>query len=251
MKSFLFAIMILLSNFVVAQSNTSIIINGNISDWAFPLKYYDAETKLSYSIANNDSALYFCISTTDENTQMRLTRVGFQISIDPKGKKREKFNLVYKPEITIPASGGIAEKPSPEKIKKEFRQKPILVSLSGFPSITDDTYLANTLKGIEFAMDWDTLKRFGIEYKIPFSAIDYDTNAKQLSLGIILMPIEMPSGGLPPQGDTGGGPPSGMSPPTGMPPRQEGEILQGGLNARSDLFMEKKIWTKFKPLISK
>ncbi|MBI3235442.1 MAG: hypothetical protein HYZ42_15630, partial [Bacteroidetes bacterium] len=239
----------LFSTFTVAQTNTKIIIDGNNKDWTFPLKYYDEETRLHYSIANDDSAFYFFIVARDLNTQMRLTRFGFQISIDPKGKKKEKFNLVYKPEMILPQGGGKPEKPSIEKMIMEFKQKLLIVSLNGFIGISDDSYLASNLKSVQFAMDWDTLKALNIEYKIPFSAIGYDTTMKQLSLGIILMPLEMPSGGMQGSGMPSGGMPGGGmggGSPSGMPPSQ-----QGGMNGGGDLFSEKKVWTKFKPLILK
>ncbi|HBF87307.1 MAG TPA: hypothetical protein DDX39_01605 [Bacteroidales bacterium] len=251
MKSIISAIVVLFTTNAIAQTNSTICIDGNISEWNLPLKYYDTETKLCYSIANDDSAFFFCIRATEENTQMRLTKVGFQISVDPKGKKKQKYNLGYKPEMTLPSSDRSSEKPSPEKMKKGFKQKLMYAYLSGFKGITDDTYLVNNLKSVQFAMNWDTLNFLNIEYKIPFSVIDYDTTVNQLSLGIILFAMEMPSGGMQPPSNMSGESPSEISPPSGMTPPQGGGMPQRGMNNMSDMFSEKKVWTKFKNLIVK
>jgi len=242
MKRLLFAFVIFFCSNGVAQTKQPIIIDGKINDWPLPLLYYNAETKLSYSIRNDDSAFYFCIRATEETTQMRLARVGFQLSIDPNGKKKQKFNLVYKPETKMGPGGGSKGKPLTETLKNEFRQKLLLVSLSGFTGIANETYISKDLKTLRFAMDWDSLNMLNIEYKVPFSAIGYDTTMKQLSFGIILFAMQMPSGGMQTPDGMGGSPPSGMSMPQGNRMPTEG---------MNDMFSEKIIWTKFKALIRK
>jgi hypothetical protein len=245
MKKFLLPFVILFSTNCIAQTKQPIIIDGKINDWSLPLQYFNAETKLNYSITNDDSAFYFCIRATEENTQMRLTQFGFQLSIDPNGKKKQKFNLIYKPERKMSPGGGLNGKPLQETIKNEFRQKLLLVSLNGFTGIANETYISKDMKTVQFAMDWDSSKMLNIEYKVPFSAISYDSTMKQLSFGIILFAMEMPSGGMQPPDGMGSSSPSGISMPqgNGMPP--------GGMNGMNDMFSEKNIWTKFKVLISK
>jgi len=244
MKKILVAITILFSISICAQNKQTIVVDGNLNDWSYPMQYYDSETKLNYSIAYADSAFFFCIQAIEENTQMHLLKVGFQISLDPKGKKKQKFNLVYKPQMMSVKDK--PEKPSIENLKKEFTQKPIIVSLSGFTGIANDTYLTSHLKEIQFAMGWDSLNFLCIEYKIPFSLINYQPTERDASLGIILFAMEMPTVGVQPNGGMRGNPPSDMSPPQGggMPPR-------GGVNSMRDMFVEKKVWTKFNVLNSK
>lgn len=244
----------LFSTAIVAQNNPVAIVDGNVNEWDIPLRYYNSDTKLSYDFKNDDSALYVCIRATEEQTQKRLTQTGFQISLDPKGKKKQKYNLVYQPERTTPLfEGKRASQPSPEQMRSAFKLRPMLVTLSGFKHTVDNTYLADNLKDIQIAMDWDTLGFLNIEYKIPFSEFDYDSTAKHLSLGVILFAMEMPSGGIPRQGNMEGPPPGGGGGMGGMngggPPGGGGRMPQreGDMNAMSDLFSEKKVWIKFKP----
>lgn len=218
-------------------------IDGKIDEWNIPLNYYDDGTKLNYTIINDDSAFYICIRALEESTQMRMLNAGFQISVDPKAKKSQKFNLLFKGNPSLPSNLKSNEIFSLASIRKEFNKINTLVSLSGFKGVEDDTYIASTLQELSFAIKFDTTNSLNIEYKIPFKSIGLNSVEQEISIGIILTSIKSPTEGLP---SMGGMPPSDKQPPNGMPPPQSEGIPTMAMKGNSDMLSEKKVWTKFK-----
>lgn len=239
MKFYLFGLLIVASIFSLAQAKIPTAIDGDLKDWDLPLKYLNSDTKLNYCIVNSDSAFFVSIRVVEEPVIMRIMQSGFQISINTKGKKRQGFDVQFKPENTLTFEPGI--KKDVKNIKDNFIQTPLLVNLHGFTKTKNDIYLASKLQSIQLAMKWDSLNILNIECKIPFAELDYQISEKEIALGIILFAINLPqSMQAPPSGMDG--PPPGMSPPpggSGGPPQNGVEL--------NDLITEKRIWLKVKP----
>jgi hypothetical protein len=239
MKLYLPGVIIIAGLSMSAQSKIPTEIDGDLNDWNLPLRYLNIETKLNYFITNDDSAFYVSIRVVEDQMIMRLLNVGFQISLNPTGKKKEAFDLQFNPQNNISALP--PGKHDIEEIMDKFRQTPIVIRLNGFSKTSDDIYLASTLKSIQFAMNLDSLNILNIECRIPFSEMNYQLSEDEIALGIILFAMEPPSGKMqPPPGMDG--PPAGMSPPQdqGFPPNG-----RTGFEAIS----EKSIWMKIIPMI--
>jgi len=238
MKVFWLGILVLAGLSMSAQSKIPIAIDGDLNDWDLPLRYLNSETKLNYSIVNDDSAFYVSIRVVEESTIMRILRVGFQVSINTEGKKKEAFDIQFKPENN--PSFAPPGKQDMQNAKSKFRETPIIVRLAGFSKTPNDIYLASSLRSIQFAMNWDSLNILNIEYSVPFSEMNYNLSDDEIALGITLFAIELPSGGMqPPPGMDG--PPPGMSPPQGQGfPSQNGEGF-------GEAATERRIWLKVNP----
>ena len=227
--------------------NKEITIDGKGNDWPIPLKNYDSQTQISYSITNDNANLYFCFRTEDLKVQSRLIKMGFQISIDTKGRKSTKNSFLYKPELNISPRERHAGKPLEIGLKTEFKLSPMIVTLKGFANYSKETTLdIRTLKNEAFALDWDSSNVLIIEYKVPFSELAFTPDTTSiLSLGFILPAIEVPSGIMPPPSrGMGGGPPDGegMGEMRPTPDMQNG----GGRPEMGEMTKEKKFWVKFK-----
>ncbi len=202
------------------------------------------DANITYSILNDGEAFYIGIRVGDDATILRITRLGFQVSLDPTGKKKNKHSLVFKPELVWPGGAGRggeqnAERLTMESMRNDFKQKPILVSLSGFPGVKNKEVKLEELPAVAFAMDWEEENILSIEYKIPFAAIGYVPDGKEVSFGITLLAFEMPSGMMRPAGD---GESPRMSPPTGAGGA-------GGMRGRfAEMATEKVVWTKYTPV---
>lgn len=241
MKLFSTIIFMLLFLSSGAQNTLPVIIDANFEDWEIPLQHYDENANITYSILNDGEAFYVGIRVGDDITITRMTRLGFQISLDPTGKKKSKHNLTFKPELVFPGGQGRggernAERPTMESMRKEFNQKQILVSLSGFPGIKNKEVKADELTAVSFAMNWEEEDILSIEYKIPFAAIGYVPDGKEVSVGITLLAFEMPAGMMRPSGE-------GVS--QQMPSANAG----GGARARfAEMASEKVVWAKYTPI---
>ena len=76
------------------QSST-VIVDGNGEDWKFPLRYFDSESKLNYTISNNAENLFICIRTSDKTALTKITQAGMQIWIDTLGKNNKHIGVEF------------------------------------------------------------------------------------------------------------------------------------------------------------
>lgn len=243
------------------QQDTTTGFYDASKNWPQPFKQVDSTTRLYYAVKNDQNAFYFMIAAKDLPTQTRLLKNGFQLHIDPKGKKNHKFNLLFKPEKT-PGHRGGRVKPSFELLKGEFNPATVEVELSGFSNLKNGTFSLKYLDTPKITLNWDTANVLFIEYKVPFTIINYIKTDKMLSWGVILPAPEFaqnnasgrPSG-MPGGRPHGGGMPGGRGPGGGMPsgPPPGGEPPAGGFPPPSssgssnfaDMMKEKAFWVKF------
>lgn len=243
MKSYFIPIFLMFCMGAGAQTTVPVSIDANFDDWVLPLQHYDENANITYSILNDGEAFYIGIRVGDDATIIRMTRLGFQISLDPTGKKKNKHYLVFKPEMVWPGGAGRggdrnAERPNMESLRNDFNQKPILVSLSGFPGVKNKEVNLEQLTAVAFAMNWEEEDILSIEYKIPFAAIGYVPDGKEVSIGITLLAFEMPQGMMRPTGDGE----SRMSSPSGAGGA-------GGIRGRfAEMASEKVVWAKHMPV---
>ena len=71
-----------------------ITIDGKMSEWSNPLRFYDQESGINYSISNDHRNLYLCCTVSNEQMQLKILRSGIEFSIDTLGEK--KFPVILK-----------------------------------------------------------------------------------------------------------------------------------------------------------
>ncbi len=80
-----------------------IVVDGDASDWQLPLVYYDKETKLSFTVSNDSTKLYFCFEAFDQELQTKIVRGGLQIYLDTNGGSGKEISMLYPVPSTIPS----------------------------------------------------------------------------------------------------------------------------------------------------
>lgn len=65
-----------------------VIANGNDEEWEKPLKYINADEKLSYSITNDEVNLYVLLKTSSDQLQSKILRSALTIWVNTTGEKR-------------------------------------------------------------------------------------------------------------------------------------------------------------------
>jgi hypothetical protein len=101
-KFFLFIILIYVS-FSCAEKkyttaswqNNPVNVDGIMSEWPDPLRFYDMDSKLSYSISNDHQNLYFCCTVSSEYLQRKILNSGIDFGIDTLGKKSFGVKISY------------------------------------------------------------------------------------------------------------------------------------------------------------
>lgn len=238
-----------------------VIIDGDMSEWSNPLMFVDKETKLAYSINNDESNIYLCFKAVDEITKMKLLKVGMTISIDTTGKKKQSISINYPLkgegiERQTETPNLIGVKPDMEEIKRKFKQKPQNMVLGGFKSGNGLSMLQNE-NGVVVKLGWDKNNDIFYEMAIPFKSfwkgsLSEINTSKYITLNVILDALEKPNFGGKVR-PSGSGRPSGAGGGTGRPSGSGGRpgggrpSFAGGGNSEefNKLFSEQKLTAKF------
>jgi hypothetical protein len=169
------------SNFIQSVLQTKpIVVDGDASDWQLPLAYYDKETKLSFTVSNDSSKLYFCFEAFDQDLQTKIVRGGLQIYLDTNGGTKKDISMLYPVPSTM-------QHPEPDRsgsygsssdnfdpigaLRRNFyRSQANELQLTGFlPPAAGFVPLKNAF-GIEVHINWDTINNvLNYEAAIPFS----------------------------------------------------------------------------------
>ena len=75
----------------------NITIDGDAKEWGDSLRYYNAEKRLNYSLANTKDTLYMAVRINDRSEHIRVLRAGITLSVNTKGKKKESFSITFPP----------------------------------------------------------------------------------------------------------------------------------------------------------
>jgi hypothetical protein len=75
--------------------DSPIIVDGNISDWGFPLRFSNPEYNMEYEVSNDRNNMYVCVYSKDISVQKRILKSGMIIYFDPKGEKNKNISLVF------------------------------------------------------------------------------------------------------------------------------------------------------------
>lgn len=178
-----------------------ITVDGFANDWPETFRYYDGNTMLQFSIANDSNYFYLCLKANEPMTQRNLLRSGLAIWVDPKGKKKEHAGLVFpmKKEHGAPSPH---ERPeyqdpgAPRRAMNQMKQHVLLTQNSMLlfgltPTGKEEAPIKGNEYGIEAGISWDTLDIMTLEYKIPapllfghgLTAAD---TTKAFSLGLVI-----------------------------------------------------------------
>jgi hypothetical protein len=212
--------------------------DGNSNEWSMPLRFYDKNSKLCYTVTNDSVNLYLCIRATDEQIQMKILRAGMQLWIDTTGKNKQQVGILF-PYTSIgrnappPTEIMQGQKPGINAMMKKFISKYNEMQLIGFkPPIAGLIPLKNDY-GISVGINMDSTNLLVFEAVVPFKTFYKQTlsasdSTKIFGITIIINAMQMPqmsrnttSGDMQSGGNMkgGGGPPNGMQ-GGGGPPMQ-------------------------------
>jgi hypothetical protein len=194
---------------------TPINVDGNLIDWNLPLQYYDEDSKLNYSFANDESNLYICIRAVDLQTQLKMIKGGMNVWVDVAGKKNEMVGIRY------PLNEKLLPNHTVEKFKKgerhdmnHYMHQMILeqsqMQLLGFRIADNGVSNLHNTSGITAALGWDSTGVLAYEVVIPTKTFYKDKlsttdGMKTWSIGIVLNGVEAASDGEKHNDDSGSG----------------------------------------------
>lgn len=159
-----------------------VTVDGQITEWPNPLRFYDQATGINYSLSNDHHNLYFCCSISNEFLQTKILRSGLEFRIDTLGKKSFGVGIKYpignssgknpgtenNPNVRSDANGRSAGRSGFKlKLLSEAREMELFGFKSQLGKIISLTPPNNT--GISAAINFDQRGVMNYEAVIPFS----------------------------------------------------------------------------------
>ena len=170
---------------------TAVTIDGDNKEWGDSLAYYNAESKLNYTIANDKQNLYLVIRTNDVSKQNYILSSGVTFGIDTKGRKKDAY------AITFPKSGQEGMRRGAPNLEENKLRAGILnfrkIVVKGFNDISDDEISFSNAFGIQIAIGFDDKGYMIYEEAIPLDLFHAGDLAKNdWSFNIKLNPPSKP-----------------------------------------------------------
>ena len=72
-----------------------VTIDGKISDWIIPPRFYDESNGINYTLSNDRQNLYLFCSIINEQLQLKILYSGIEFAIDTLGKKSFPISIKY------------------------------------------------------------------------------------------------------------------------------------------------------------
>ncbi|MBS1526909.1 MAG: hypothetical protein JST19_14740 [Bacteroidetes bacterium] len=153
----------------------NITIDGDLKEWGDSLRYYNADNKINFSLANDKDNLYMAVRINDYTEQARIINAGLTFSIDTRGKKKESFSVTYplggdkslmRVGLKRAGDGGL----TPED-QSELEQAKLTtlrqMKVKGFKDIEGDLITTSNTYGIKADFDFDKDGYLVYELAIP------------------------------------------------------------------------------------
>lgn len=77
------------------QYKTDVVVDGQFTEWAYPLPRTNKLLGINYDIANDNKNIYIFVRCTDLMLQNQIVSSGFQIWINVNGKKKKITGITY------------------------------------------------------------------------------------------------------------------------------------------------------------
>ncbi len=152
-------------------------IDGDLKDWGDSLRYFNADKKIYYTLANDKDNLYMVVRVNDRTEQIRIIRAGLTLSINTKGKKKEESSITFpvsNPDEPQTSPSG-DKKGNPDLLDQQDRDEMLRakmtklrnIKVTGFPDIESDIMTTSNTYGIKVALNIDADDNLVYEAAIP------------------------------------------------------------------------------------
>jgi hypothetical protein len=156
---------------------TPVVADGIATEWEIPLRYYSRGGKVGCAVSNDNTNLYICIRSSDQETRMKMIRSGMTVSVDTSGRKINLFSINYpipkertqhsreEMKSMIKSETQVTAFPSR---KQRILQDQTTMNISGFVNTQNGESPLKTKSGLNIGMNLDSFDIFTYEAVIPF-----------------------------------------------------------------------------------
>lgn len=169
-------------------SNTSIQVDGKLSEWETPLQQPSSQINMLCAVANDKEYLYVAVRIPDKNIQTMVYQLGMTMWMDTSARKRNAIGMGFPLPLTktqMDHLGNAYGKGGQKGMENAYAELSQEFELIGF--VEDRLKISNLAsKSMKVGANFDELGALTVEYKIPFKQIykripNFD---EELSIGI-------------------------------------------------------------------
>ncbi|MES2275722.1 MAG: hypothetical protein V4592_06855 [Bacteroidota bacterium] len=260
-------------------------VDGNLKEWNDSFQAYNKQTKLFYTISNDDQLLYLVVKSTDTQNNNKIAAGGISFILNTDGKKKDKDAFKFTYPIVVRAArpdgdrggdgprggggfggdggrggfGGRNEAPDSATLAARHKQTIDAakeIKVLGFKDIADSLLSVYNEYGIKAAIGYDAKGNYTYELAIPLKLLSLNPgDNKEIAYNLKVNGITMPAfmqrndggGNAGGQGGFGGGGDGGGrgGQGGGNGPGGQGGFGGPGGPGGSDMFSPTDIWGKY------
>ena len=187
--------------FMQQAADTTVILHkedGHTNEWPVTKFETDLGTDIKYAIDNDGTNLYMAMNISNEGIQMKILRMGMDMYVDLKGKKKEGRGITFpikeekKAADNEPVNKEVpVEKSSPQKklldkkiMRSTMTLHQVYMKVFGFEGSRSQDQGLSMPGSINVAFSWDTLDVMHIEYLVPLKMLGDLSSLKDKEISI-------------------------------------------------------------------
>ena len=166
---------------------SNVKIDGLADEWNNHFAAYNHATDLAYTVANNDTALYFIIQASDMQTIYKILNSGMLLTINANSKNKTKgamqiayplFSRKNYPMIELRDNPQLNKKMATNTAKvdsfrnainQELAKRDREIKVQGLQSVPDQIMSVFNNYSIKVSESFDSMFNYNIEFQIPLS----------------------------------------------------------------------------------
>lgn len=153
-------------------AESPMLIDGILSDWTDSLDLYSSETKLYYSIANDQENIYIAVKNTSAENLSKILARGISFTANYERNKKNPPTITFPILDRTPGKKQIeTEEPDPKEIQRRIISKIKEIRVEGFDELVDGGISLYNTYGIKAAMSFDENNDMIQELAIPLSLL--------------------------------------------------------------------------------
>ena len=179
-------------------------IDGKLNEWDYPLKAYNTNTKLYYTVSNDAQNLYFAIKSSDSQNILKLMAGGitFNFNLNDKKKDKNQYTITF-PVVTRAIRRSLRQQgggfgrgtnngapPDSASIAATHKAQIAAfkeIAVNGFKDITDSTISIYNEYGIMVAINYDSNGALVYEIAVPLTLLNLTTDKpKEFAYNVIV-----------------------------------------------------------------
>jgi hypothetical protein len=162
-------------------AENQMLIDGMLSDWTDSLDLYSSETKLYYSISNDNENIYIAIKNTSAENLSKILARGISFTANYERSKKSSPTITFPILDRTPGKKQVeVEEPEPKEIQRRIISKIKEIKVEGFKEIVDGGISLYNTYGIKAAMSFNDNNYMIQEIAIPLRLIGVEPESTDL-----------------------------------------------------------------------